>query len=203
MFHRARALLLATPLLAACGGAPEPQAPAAPSAISSAVAEPAAAPLPPGSVRRADMDRALMRGPGWLLSRVQTEEVIRQNKFVGWRLVAFPAEWDGSGLQPGDVVTDVNGTVLEKPDDLWSTWLAASEAGEVRIAFERDGKPSAAVLTILGAPNPETRKNLEAGAMIAPAETAEPSRGNTKDKKRFETKVIGGDASEPSDVSEF
>jgi hypothetical protein len=203
MLQRARVLLLAMPLVAACGGAPEPQAPAAPSATSSAVAEPAAAPLPPGSVRRADMDRALMRGPGWLLSRVQTEEVIRQNKFVGWRLVAFPAEWDASGLQPGDVITDVNGTVLEKPDDLWSTWLAASEVGEVRIAYERDGKPTATVLTILGAPNPETRKNLEAGAMIAPSEPSEPSRPKSKDKKRFETKVIGGDASEPSDVSEF
>jgi membrane-associated protease RseP (regulator of RpoE activity) len=134
---------------------------------------------------------------------MQTEEVIRQNKFVGWRLVAFPAEWDASGLQPGDVITDVNGTVLEKPDDLWTTWLAVADASEVRIAYERDGKPSATVLTILGTANPETRKNLEAGAMLAPEPAAEAPRGKPRDKKRFETKVIGGEASEPSDVSEF
>lgn len=192
-------------------GCSQSPAPIAPETTSKPVveAEPAAAALPPGTVRRADLDKFLMRGPGFLLSRVQTEEVIRQNKFIGWRLTAFPADWDSSGLQPGDVITDVNGTVLEKPDDLWSIWLAAAEAQEIRIAFERDGKAASTVLSILGAVTPDTRKSLEAGAMIAPTSPDGPragagaSSGGGKRDKRFETKVIGGDAAEPSDVSEF
>ncbi len=193
-------VLLVVPALG-CSQSPAPIAPENTSKPIE-VAEPAAAPLPPGTVRRADLDKFLMRGPGFLLSRVQTEEVIRQNKFIGWRLTAFPSDWDSSGLQPGDVITDVNGTVLEKPDDLWSIWLNAAEAKEIRIAFERDGKPASTILNILGEVTPDTRKSLEAGAMIAPTAPNTKPGGKGRDK-RFETKVIGGDASEPSDVSEF
>ena len=187
-------------LLVACSN-PEAKTPVAPTASANAAepVTPAAAPLPPGTVRRADVDKFLMRGPGWLLGRVQIEEVIRQNKFVGWRLAAFPAEWDSSGLQPGDVIVDINGVMLEKPDDLWSSWLAVADATEVRIAYERDGKPSSTVISILGAPTPDTRRQLEAGTM----ETPTTREASNKTDKRFETKVIGGDSGEPNDVSEF
>lgn len=171
------------------------------------VAPPPKATLPPGTIARADLDNALMRGPGWLLSKVTPEEVLRQNKFIGWRLVAFPADWDGSGLQPGDVVTDVNGTALERPEDLWTVWMAASEANEIKIGFERDGKPASTVLKVHGASQPQTKRSLEMGAIAqAPSgpkmKSGSPGKATAQDKKRFETKVIQG-SPEPIESSEY
>jgi len=164
--------------------------------------------LPPGTVARKQLDQALLRGPGWLLSKIQTEEVLRQNKFIGWRLISFPAEWDGSGLQPGDVVTEVNGTTLEHPDDMWTVWMLASDASDIKISYERNGQPAVAVVKIQGAPRPETKKALEAGAMTPPASgPAQGVRSRTaaeaQGKKRFDTKVIGGESSQPIETSEY
>ncbi|NUP04430.1 MAG: serine protease [Polyangiaceae bacterium] len=210
-----RPLLVAFSLFAlgaaACSSPKEPEFPdekaAAPK--SDADAMPAAAAkekLPPGTVARTELDVALMRGPGWLLSKVQSEEVLRQNKFIGWRLVAFPAEWDGSGLQPGDIVTDVNGTALERPEDVWTAWMAATEANELKIGYERDGKPAVSVVKIQGAVKPETKRALESGVMASAPSKSGPaqSTGPQKDesKKRFETKVIQGSA-EPLETSEY
>ncbi len=196
------ALLFLGLTAAACGGKKEPVFPEDAAAKANAEAPDASPPkeaLPPGVVARGDIDGALMRGPGWLLNRIQAEEVLKQNKFVGWRLTAFPADWDGSGLQPGDVITEVNGTLIEKPDDLWNVWLAVAEANEIRFAFERDGKPASVALKIHGAPVPETKKALEGGVM-APSSQAPTKAASGAGKQRFETKVIGGD--EPPEVSD-
>jgi hypothetical protein len=136
---------------------------------------------------RAQVDQVLLRRPGWLLTKIEIEEVLRQNKFVGWRLVRLPSEWDGSGLQPGDVVTDVNGLSLEKPDDLWNAWLAMADANELKIAFERDGKAQTATLKIEGEPSKETKDALLQGEP-ATQTTRAPSEPGRKP-----TVVIQGD----------
>lgn len=171
---------------------------------------PAKESLPPGTMARVDLDQALLRGPGWLLSRIQTEEVLRQNKFVGWRLISFPAEWDGSGLQPGDVITDVNGVVVERPDDMWTAWINLASAPDLRIAFERDGKPAVTILKIQGEPQAQTKKQLESGVVVAgPPPAAQQGAPKSKPlqskggKARFDTKVIGGDAAEPTETSDY
>lgn len=173
-------------------------------------ASPAKESLPPGTVARVELDQALLRGPGWLLSRIQTEEVLRQNKFIGWRLISFPAEWDGSGLQPGDVITDVNGVVIERPDDLWTAWLNLASATELKIAFERDGKPAVTIVKIQGDPQAQTKKQLESGVVIAgPAPVTQGSKQppkpmqNKNGKARFDTKVIGGESAEPTESSDY
>lgn len=153
--------------------------------------------LPPGTIARKSLDQVLLRRPPWLLSRIEIEEVLKQNKFVGWRLIAFPADWDQSGLQPGDVVTDVNGIALEKPDDLWTAWVAVADAAEIRFGVERDGKPAATVVKIHGDPVPETKQALGDGVMIA-----EPSAPTAKKKKkgtRRDTVVITSDGNDNPD----
>jgi C-terminal processing protease CtpA/Prc len=75
-----------------------------------------------------------------LLSKVQTEEVLRQNKFIGWRLISFPAEWDGSGIQPGDVITAVAGQPTPSAGDL-ATVLATQKVGAtVEVDLRRNGQ---------------------------------------------------------------
>ena len=176
-------LLGTAALLGACSSTPqavEPELGEPPPEQQVAEVAPAAA-LPPGTLARTTVDQVLLRRPGWLLSKVEIEEVLRQNKFVGWRLVRLPSEWDGAGLQPGDIVTDVNGLSLEKPDDLWNAWLAMADAKELKIAFERDSKSQTATLQIDGEPSKETKDALLQGepAAQAPQAPSEPGRKQT------------------------
>jgi type II secretory pathway component PulC len=154
--------------------------------------------LPPGTVARKSVDDVLVRGPATLLRRIETEEVLRQNKFVGWRLIAFPAEWDRTGLQPGDVITDLNGIVLEKPDDLWTAWVGMADASELRIGLERDGKPGATVVKIQGAPSQATKEALSDGN--GPKQTAATKK---KGGRRDTVVITNGSDDDPSQFPEY
>jgi hypothetical protein len=139
-------------LTACASSAPAPQATTPkPAAAASKAAAPAAAHAP-GHLARAEVDEALSHGPPWLLRRVVTEEVLRDGKFVGWRLLALPKEWTVD-LKPGDIVKTVNGNTLERPDDLFTAWTALAAAREMKIAYERDGAPREVLLPIDGEPS--------------------------------------------------
>lgn len=127
------------PALAGCGGATPP--PAAPKAAASApvAKEPEPASLPPGHLSRDVVDKVLGQGPPWILRRVLMEEVIRGDKFVGWRMLKLPDEWHGVDLKAGDVVTRVNGMPVERPDEFFSAWSSLAVASDLRVAYERDG----------------------------------------------------------------
>ncbi len=207
LFPAALVLLLAAGCSSKHGPAFPDEAKASAESPDTMSASPAKESTPPGTIARASVDQALLRGPAWMLNKIQTEEVLRQNKFIGWRLVSFPATWDSSGLQPGDVVTDVNGMSLEHPEQFFEAWSKVAEANEIRIAYERNGTPAVTVLKILGAPRPETKKALEMGAMTPPsqADGQGPRPRNAVEaegKKKFQTKVIGGDG-DPIETSEY
>lgn len=193
------AAVVALPLVA-CSGNPEPKnAKAGQPSGASANKGPGADDAPPGTIARKSLDSVLLRRPGYVLSRVQMEEVLKQNKFVGWRLTSFPAEWDKTGLQPGDVVTELNGVALEKPEDLWTAWLALADAAEIRIGFERDGKASSTSVKIHGAPVAETKVALETGTGMPAAEPAPGERPAKKPARRKDTIVITDESANPGD----
>lgn len=164
---------------------------AKPSASAAADAPPADDPaVPDGSVSRGRFDQVLLRGPGWLLRQIGIDDVVRANKFVGWRIDRLPSNWDHGGIQPGDIVLKVNGASLENQDDLWDTFVKLTEATELRIAYERDGKVAEAIIPIVGAPDPETRAQLDSGVTNAPRPTTvreQPNRQGTR------TIIITGD----------
>jgi hypothetical protein len=148
--------------LLACGGAPARPAPK--TAVTTKPAPPPPPPsLPPGHLARADVDGVLAKGPPWILRRVLTEEVMRDGKFVGWRIVKLPAEWSGIDLKTGDVVTRVNGMTIERPEDFFSAWSSLAVASDLRVAYERDGGPRELVYHIDGqaaeSPPPAMREN--------------------------------------------
>lgn len=196
----ALALFLSASTLAAgagCGSSGRTRGPDevadAPTAQASASAEtamPEEPPVPDGSVSRTGVDRVLLRGPGWLLRQVGIDDVVRANKFVGWRVDRLPTSWDHGGLQPGDIVLKVNGASLENQDDFWETFVKLTEATELRISFERDGKVAETIIPIVGAPDPETRKALDSGVAAPPRPTTvreQPNRQGTR------TIIITGD----------
>lgn len=156
---------------AACASSAPPKAPAATAKPTTPVEAPLAA-LPPGHLARADVDQVLRQGPPWILRRVRTEEVLRDNKFVGWRVLELPSEWSSIDLKPGDVVTRVNGLPLEKPDDFFSAWSSLVSASDLRVAYERAGATRELTYQIDGVASeapPALRANAEPPPRPAPS----------------------------------
>jgi hypothetical protein len=196
----ASASLLAT---AACASAPEreaafpEEASAAASPEASTETSPPPSPaLPPGTIARTDLDHVLTGSPAWLLQQVELQEVLNKgSKFVGWRLASMPKTWDGFGVQPGDVVTKVNGASVERPDEFWTVWVGLADAKEIRIDLERDGKPQVATILVAGAPTDATK------AALSTSQTPPPREGDATLKPgQRDTIVIGGgtDPTEPT-----
>jgi hypothetical protein len=85
----------------------QPPAPAAPDDVT-----------PRGTIARDDLDRALARGPGWLLRELAPEPERADGRFVGWRIGAvFPDAPElcaaGCDLRTGDVIVSVEGWPVE------------------------------------------------------------------------------------------
>ena len=69
-------------------------------------------------------------GPGWL--RPGAERRVSAKKFIGWRLVSSPIGMVGP--EPGSGHR-VNGTALDRPDDLWTAGCGHGPS-EIKIAFD-------------------------------------------------------------------
>lgn len=119
-----------------------------------------AAATPPDKLERTAIKTVLPNGLPWILRRVWPEEVVREGKFIGWRLVAIPEEWLGLDVRPDDIVTRVNGKGVETPDQLWEAWTSLAIAPELRVNFERNGETKEFVLPIKGDPAPELLASL-------------------------------------------
>jgi hypothetical protein len=175
---------------------------------------------PAGSVDRRLLDAILREGPPWLLERVPIEEVMDQGKFKGWRLQDFPAEWSHVELQPGDVVTALNGMALETPDQLWAAWANMGTSNDIKVTFVREGEAKELRVPIWGKPDPALAAQLGsskppmppagAGSGAPPAPSAGPAElppGPPKDKpgKKLpgikDTIIIHGDEKPASESS--
>lgn len=178
--HRSAALAACLALAAALAGcgAPRPR-PAEGAAKSPPPAGAAAAnrTAPPGQLARGLVEDVLAQGPPWILRRVPVEEVLRGGNFIGWKILSLPADWSGIDLKVGDVVTKVNGIVVEKPDELFDVWRGLVTAKELRVAYERDGAGRELVLPIAGEPSKKGVKTFEQGA--PPRRAAARPRGVT------------------------
>ncbi len=81
---------------------------------------PTRGPRPPGAIYRSEIERALARGPGYLLYELGPEPFRLSGKFVGWEITrVFPDEPElcvsGCDLRVGDIILSVNGDRLETP----------------------------------------------------------------------------------------
>jgi S1-C subfamily serine protease len=134
--------------LVACGGsnpppASTPPAPAASAAASSSAS--VAAPDPParpGHLSRSQVVATLSRGFGAFLARGQLEPSLINGRFRGWRIVKLaPGDpmWRGVDLGPGDVVTQVNGMPLERPEQALAAFQSLAVAKELRVSVDRSG----------------------------------------------------------------
>jgi hypothetical protein len=150
---------LALLALVGCASAPPPPVDGASDAAKQTSPAAPAAPAPQGALSRQEVDSVLEQGPPWLLQRIEVEEVIDKGQFVGWRLLDMPHDWQQ--LQRGDVVKKVNDKPLERPDEVWSAWMAIATASEIKVAFERDGQDQLLSIPISGDISGETKEKLE------------------------------------------
>jgi type II secretory pathway component PulC len=148
---RALSLLLVSLVLVGCG-ASRPAAKAASPAPAAAAGD-AGAPGPRVSITRSGLHEAIAMGLGVLLQRVELDDqpVLVAGRFHGFRLTALrdPDFWSGVDLQPGDVITGVNGMPIERPEQAQAAFESLESAKELRVAYDRDGKPRELVYAIV------------------------------------------------------
>jgi type II secretion system protein C len=151
-------------VLGGCGSAPaarsQAPAPAPPVAAESraAPATSAAAPVPGSdadvhALKRSAIREAVSQGLGAFLQRVELygQPVRVDGKFHGFRIAALHDAkfWSGVDLKPGDVVTAVNGLPIERPGQAQNAFDSLEGARELRVSYERDGKPRELVYPIV------------------------------------------------------
>ncbi len=73
---------------------------------------------------------------------------VDQGKVVGFRIQPGKdrATFDALGLVPGDVVTEINGVVLDDPSQGLQAFEALGEATQANVTVLRDGAPQALVI---------------------------------------------------------
>jgi hypothetical protein len=135
---------LAGGALAGCGASQPAEAASPPPPSTDALPE-AAAPkraIPAGQIRREDILAVLSDGPPLFLQRIEVEPVRDgAGKFHGWRVMAVrDPELAASDVKLGDVVTRVNGKVIESPYQFFDVFQSMAFAPELRISIERSGQ---------------------------------------------------------------
>lgn len=137
--YRLALLLLAV----GCGGAPTIEGPAPalapPPPPPSAVVSDRA---PPGKLYRDEVVDFVDQGLPRFLQRVEVSADIHDGKFAGWLVRAlYPREfWEPVDLQPGDVVTQVNGMPIERETQAYDAFVALKTAPRLDVSYTRSGE---------------------------------------------------------------
>jgi general secretion pathway protein C len=90
------------------------------------------------------------------LQHVELEAALDNGQFVGFRIVRLepPELWRGIDLQPGDVVTRVNGMPIERETQAYDAFMALKSAQELRVSMLRGGAERTVVFSIVPRPKP-------------------------------------------------
>jgi len=137
--------VLALAFALGCGGAsadPEPTTPPPAEAEAEAVPtyEP---PVTSGTILRAELMPVLDAGLGRFLQGVVTEPELQGGDFVGFEIVSlYPDDprFASLDLQPGDVVTRVNGQSIERPEHAIAVWSSLRVASQLLVDYLHEGE---------------------------------------------------------------
>ncbi len=112
---------------------PAPQSLADGSTATRAIAPPAPG-TRSGTIDRAHLVAILDKGPADFLHQFEVTARMDGERFVGWELVQLldaHGALDGLDVAPGDVLIDVNGKAVDRPDRLFELWDSLRTANEV------------------------------------------------------------------------
>jgi hypothetical protein len=158
-------------LLAACSRYPESEYPPKPPPGVTAP-EDDAAPPPPGAVWRKDVNTVLDEGLGRFLQKVALEPELQQGAFLGFRVVELrpPSWWQGVDIQPGDVVTLVNGMPIEQPTEAHAAFESLRKSDKLTVKYLRGGEARELSYRIMDKPTAQP-----AEPAVKPAEPVKPA----------------------------
>lgn len=120
---------------------------------------PLAAPPPPPAAAKAPLDRALERAEverrlalevPRILSETTAVPVMDEGRVAGLALTRIPDQslLTDAGLQAGDVLTEVNGTVIDSLASLMALYPRLQGASEVSAVVLRNGQPVRITVTL-------------------------------------------------------
>jgi S1-C subfamily serine protease len=107
-----------------------------------------------GELSRDEVTRVVDAGLGRFLQRVELDAILQGGRFAGFRILSLSpaAFWSGVDLQPGDVVTRVNGMSIERPPEAYRAFSSLKTADQLVVSYYRGGQPRELVFTIKEAP---------------------------------------------------
>ena len=102
----------------------------------------ASAALKDGVIARRELLAVLDGQPGRFLQRVTPEAQFVKGRFYGWRLQSFfpgDTRFQATDVHAGDIVLRVNGSSMERPEQLIEVWQALRRAKELVVEIDRKG----------------------------------------------------------------
>ncbi len=107
-----------------------------------------AMPPMPQSDSMAPLREVISDNAGRLTEIIRPIPHVQEGQIVGFRVNPGRdrAGFEALGFQPGDVVTDINGTVLDDPSQGLAVFQALGEATQANVTVLRDGVPQILVI---------------------------------------------------------
>jgi general secretion pathway protein C len=109
-------------------------------------AMPPMAPAPPGA--NSSLRETIAENASRITDIVRVAPHVQEGQVVGFRVNPSRdrAAFEALGLQPGDVVTDINGTVLDDPSQGLQVFQSLGETTQANVTILRDGVPQVLVI---------------------------------------------------------
>jgi S1-C subfamily serine protease len=163
--------------LLACGGSyPESEYPRQPPA--GVTVDDDQAPAPPGTIWRKDVNAALDAGLGRFLQHADLDPVVQEGSFVGFKILELhpPGWWQGVDLQPGDVITRVNGMPIEQPTDAHAAFESLRKSDKLTVSYLRGTEPRELIYRIIDKPGSDGHPGISGGVTPQSPPDTPPSR---------------------------
>jgi general secretion pathway protein C len=105
-------------------------------------------PLPQAAPPTASLREVITENATRLTNIVRMAPHVQEGQVVGFRVTPGRdrATFEALGLQPGDVVTDINGTVLDDPSQGLQVFQSLGESSQANVTVLRDGVPQVIVI---------------------------------------------------------
>jgi len=120
-----------------------------PEQLSSAAARATSPVLPPAAAQPAgSLRQVISENASRLTDVVRLAPHVQEGKVVGFRVNPGRdrATFEGLGFQAGDVVTDINGTVLDDPSQGLQVFESLGESTQANVTVLREGTPQVIVI---------------------------------------------------------
>lgn len=141
--------------LGACGSPPASKAPQNLPLVDTATSPPIErVDVAVTELKRADVVRVVDQGFGKFLQDAELEVQYSEGRYVGYRLVRIhnAERYRGAGLEPGDVITQINGKSIEREEQAFEVFRSLRDAPFLEVSYLRQGEPMRLSLPIVGEP---------------------------------------------------